>query len=71
MKLALSFTVFTSKTVDKVTKPSDPRAFIEERPLRFQRAEALHITIFYRDQIAGALGYNLIDTANEVGHIGY
>ena len=39
--------------------------------MRFQRGEALHVTIFYRDKIAGVLGYNRIDQANAIGQIGY
>jgi len=57
--------------LDTVTTPSDTKAFIEAQLLRFQRGEALHVTIFYRDKIAGVLGYNRIDQANAIGHIGY
>lgn len=57
--------------LDAVTSPSDTREFIEAQLLCFQRGEALHVTIFYRDKIAGVLGYNLIDQANAIGYIGY
>ena len=57
--------------LDTVTKPSDTKEFIEAQLLRFQRGEALHVTIFYRDRIAGVLGYNQIDQVNGIGHIGY
>lgn len=57
--------------LDTVTKPSDTKDFIETQLLRFQQGEALHVTIFYRDKIAGVLGYNRIDHANGIGYIGY
>lgn len=57
--------------LDTVTKPSDTKAFLETQLLRFQRGEALHATIFYRDKIAGVLGYNRIDGMNAIGHLGY
>jgi len=57
--------------LDTVTKPSDTREFIEAQLLRFQRGEALHVTIFYRDKIAGVLGYNRIDQVNGIGRVGY
>lgn len=57
--------------LDTATKSSDTKEFIEDQLLRYQRGEALHITIFYRDKIAGVLGYNRIDRLNDTGHIGY
>jgi hypothetical protein len=57
--------------LDTVTTPSDTRAFIEAQLARFQRGKALHVTIFYRDKSAGVLGYNRIDQANAIGHLGY
>ena len=57
--------------LDRVQEPSDLREFIEGRLLLFQRGEALELTIFHRDTIAGAVGYSKIDQANDVGHIGY
>ncbi len=57
--------------LDHVTKISDTKEFIEKQLLRFQRGEALHVTIFYLERIAGVLGYNLIDPVDEIGHIGY
>jgi ribosomal-protein-serine acetyltransferase len=57
--------------LDTVTKPSDTKEFIEAQLLRFQRGEALHVTIFYRDNISGVLGYDQIDQANGIGRIGY
>ena len=38
---------------------------------RFSRQEAIHETIFYKKQIVGVLGFNLIDNVNGIGHIGY
>lgn len=57
--------------LDNVAKPSDTREFIEAQLLRFQRGEALHVTIFYKNNIAGVLGFNQIDQVNNIGHIGY
>jgi ribosomal-protein-serine acetyltransferase len=57
--------------LDTVKKPSDTREFIEAQLMRFQRGEALHVTIFHRDGIAGVLGYNRIDRINDIGYIGY
>ncbi len=57
--------------LDTVTNPSDTREFIETQLLRFQRGEALHVTIFHRDKIVGVSGYNQIDGTNGIGHIGY
>ena len=57
--------------LDTVTTPSDTRVFIEAQLARFQRGEGLHVALFYRDKIAGVLGYNRRDQANAIGHIGY
>ena len=56
---------------DSVTKLSDTEDFIAAQLLRFQRDEALHVTIFYQDKIAGVLGYNRIDQVNGIGYAGY
>ena len=57
--------------LDDIKKPSDTKNFLELQLLRFQKGEALHTTIFYRDLIAGVLGYNQIDKVNHIGYIGY
>ncbi len=57
--------------LDNVRVASDSREFIELQLLRFQKGEALHITIFYQDKIAGVLGYNQIDQISHIGYIGY
>ena len=57
--------------LDTVTKPSDTKEFIETQLLRFQKGEALHVTIFHRDKISGVLGYDQIDQTNGIGHMGY
>lgn len=57
--------------LDNVKEASDTKEFIELQLLRFQQQEALHITILYRDRIAGVLGYNKIDRINNIGYIGY
>ena len=57
--------------LDDVQQPLDTREFIELQLIRFQQGEALHISIFYQDRIAGVLGYNQIDRVNNIGYIGY
>ena len=57
--------------LDNVTSAADTRVFIEDQLARFQRGEALHVTIFHQENIAGVLGYNQIDQANGTGLIGY
>lgn len=57
--------------LDGVQQASDTKAFIEKQLQRFSREEAIHQTIFYRQQIAGVLGYNFIDKVNGIGHLGY
>ncbi|MCF8130776.1 MAG: GNAT family N-acetyltransferase [Deltaproteobacteria bacterium] len=57
--------------LDTATEPSDTKEFIEAQLLRFQRGEALHVTIFHGDKIAGVLGYDRIDQVNGIGHMGY
>ena len=57
--------------LDSVQGASDTRNFLELQLLRFQKGEALHITILYQDRIAGLVGYNQIDRFNNIGHIGY
>lgn len=57
--------------LNRIKVASDTKDFIEAQLLRFQRGEALHVTIFYQDQIAGVVGYNQIDRDNNIGHLGY
>lgn len=57
--------------LDNVQKASDTREFIELQLLKFQQGKALHITIFYRDKIAGVVGFNEIDHDNKIGYVGY
>lgn len=57
--------------LDKINKPVDTKRFLECQLLKFQQSEALHITILYENKIAGVLGFNQIDEANRIGHIGY
>jgi len=57
--------------VETATKPSDTKKFIETQLSRFQRGEALHVTIFHGDKISGVLGYDRIDQENGIGHMGY
>lgn len=57
--------------LDRVTEASDTKDFLEAQLLKFQQGKALHVTIFHQNKIAGVLGYNKIDRANKIGHLGY
>ena len=57
--------------LDTVKELSDTKQFLEHQLLRFQRTQALHVTIFYQNQIAGVIGFNLLDKDNNIGHLGY
>ena len=57
--------------LDSTKSSLDTKAFIEAQLLNFAKGEALHVTAFYQDKIAGVLGFNNIDKTNRVGHIGY
>ena len=57
--------------LDNIEQPLDTEKFINNQLLRFQQGAALHITIFYQDQISGVVGYNQIDRINNIGYIGY
>ena len=57
--------------LDGIQKPIDTEKFLSAQLHRFQRGEALCVTIFYQGKIAGVVGYNQIDRDNNIGHIGY
>ncbi len=57
--------------LNSIQKASDTKQFLEVQLQRFGKGEALHQTIFYKDKVAGVLGYNLLDHVNGIGHIGY
>ena len=57
--------------LDAVTEVNDTRNFINEQLERFAKGEALHVSIFYRGNLAGVLGFNQIDQLNKIGYIGY
>ena len=57
--------------LDTVKEAKDTRVFLEECLVRFSKGEGLHSTIFQEGRIAGVVGYNEIDRANQIGHIGY
>ena len=49
--------------LDSVQEISDTKKFLELQLLRFQRGEALYITIFYQNRISGLVGYNQMITS--------
>ena len=57
--------------LDRITQESDTKDFLEAQLLKFQQGEALHVTIFYQNKLAGVVGYNEIDRANKIGYLGY
>ena len=57
--------------LDAIQKSDDTKNFLELQLHRFSKGKALHETVFCQGCIAGVLGYNLIDQANGIGHIGY
>ena len=57
--------------LDNVQEVSDTREFLKLQLPRFQKGQALHITIFYQERIAGVVGFNQIDSINNIGYIGY
>jgi len=57
--------------LDNVQEVADTREFLKSQLPRFQKGQALHITILYRDRIAGVVGFNQIDSINNIGYVGY
>ena len=57
--------------LDRIAQVSDTKDFLEAQLLKFQQGEALHVTIFYQNKLAGVVGYNEIDRANKIGYLGY
>ena len=57
--------------LNNVQEVSDTEKFLKSQLLRFQQGEALHITIFDRDRIAGVVGFNQIDSFSNIGYVGY
>ncbi len=57
--------------LDKTQTPTDSRNFIRNTIEQFADTPAVVAAICYDDQMVGVIGYNHIDWANGVGHIGY
>ncbi|MCB1100081.1 MAG: GNAT family N-acetyltransferase [Verrucomicrobiae bacterium] len=57
--------------LDQTQTAADTREFIVEQLHRFAKGEAVHVTIFVSDSVAGVAGFNQIDRANGIGTIGY
>jgi ribosomal-protein-serine acetyltransferase len=57
--------------LDTVQKVSDTTEFLQLQLQRFAKGEALHLSVFYKNKIAGLLGYNQLDKINGIGHAGY
>lgn len=57
--------------VDGVKSPEDTEAYLQGELSRFADGIGLSAAIFYGGAIAGVVGYNQIDRANQSGQIGY
>ncbi|MHB0774225.1 GNAT family N-acetyltransferase [Halomonas sp. WWR20] len=57
--------------LDAVKDVSDTKRFIESNLESFAKGTALHEVLLYQGGIAGVLGFNRIDKASGIGHIGY
>ena len=57
--------------LDNISAEQDTCSFLKMQLQRFGRGEALHLTIFYEDEVAGVAGFNEIDSTNGIGYIGY
>lgn len=57
--------------VNAVQHEDDTKKYLESELLKFNEGTAVHQTIFYQNQIAGVLGYNLLDKNNKIGYAGY
>lgn len=54
---------------DMVQSPTDVENFIKTELLKFQQKTGLHTTIFYKEKVAGVLGFN--DIHHGIGRAGY
>lgn len=57
--------------LDKTTTVADTRNFIRNTLEQFGGSGAIVAAICYDHRIVGVIGYNQIDWANAIGHIGY
>jgi ribosomal-protein-serine acetyltransferase len=57
--------------LDRTKTTEDVRSFLIQQLEGFARSEALHVTIFHEERVAGVAGFNTIDPVNGIGYIGY
>lgn len=57
--------------IDYNQKSGDTKDFIKMQLSKFHKEEALNATIFYKNSIAGVVGFNVIDQRNGIGYVGY
>lgn len=57
--------------LDSIQKPEDTKSFIQLQVKRFADGEAMHLSIFFKNNLAGVLAYNKLDHVNGIGHLGY
>lgn len=51
--------------------PEDSLAFIDHTLMAHENKKGLTAAIFYQDRFAGLIGFNNLDWANRIAHIGY
>lgn len=57
--------------VDQQQRLEDTRIFIQDAIDQFVQGEAVHVGIWYRDVLAGVIGFHRIDPVHRIGEIGY
>ena len=57
--------------LDDVNRIEHTEDFIKKQLDFFANGLALHLTIFYKNQMAGCIGFNRIDIINDIAYIGY
>lgn len=57
--------------VDQTQEVADTEVFISDAVEQFADGEAVHVGIWYREVLAGVIGYHRIDLQNRSGEIGY
>ena len=57
--------------LDRTRSAEDTRSFLRQQLQRFSNGEALTVTIFYKEAMAGVAGFNSIDQINGIGYVGY
>lgn len=57
--------------VNSTVQEKDTEKFIKEQHKLYCEGKALHAAIEFKDKIIGVIGYDEVDSANDIGHLGY